>query len=89
MISSSFLLLAMIFTGALSLIKFIILSYFWSKSSTFNFFLSNQGIALITKSKGDVEYFKNDGSVAEKNLKKGSFCAVGEIGIDLHWDKTN
>ena len=38
----------------------------------FNFFLSNQGIALITKSKGDVEYFKNDGSVAEKNLKKGT-----------------
>ena len=40
--------------------------------SAFNFFLSNQGIALITKSKGDVEYFKNDGTVAENKLKKGT-----------------
>lgn len=24
----------------------------------------------------------------EKQLRKGGYCAVGEIGIDLHWDKT-
>lgn len=35
------------------------------------------------------EDYKNELEHVEKNLKKGSFCAVGEIGIDLHWDKTN
>lgn len=24
----------------------------------------------------------------EAHLRKGGYCAVGEIGIDLHWDKT-
>lgn len=24
----------------------------------------------------------------EQQLRKGGYCAVGEIGIDLHWDKT-
>ena len=32
---------------------------------------SNDGIALITKSKGSVEYEKNDGTVIKDNLKKG------------------
>lgn len=27
-------------------------------------------------------------SVAEKWLEKRTFCAIGEIGIDLYWDKT-
>ena len=26
--------------------------------------------------------------IAEKHLKKRPFCAIGEIGIDLYWDKT-
>ncbi len=27
-------------------------------------------------------------NIAEKYLSERSFCAIGEIGIDLHWDKT-
>jgi len=38
----------------------------------FSFFFSNDGIALITKSKGDVEYLKNDGTLTKNNLKKGT-----------------
>ncbi len=38
----------------------------------FNFFFSSNGIALVTKSKGDVEYFKRDGETADNNLKKGT-----------------
>ena len=38
----------------------------------FNFFFSNNGIALVTKSKGDVEYLKKDGEIANNNLKKGT-----------------
>lgn len=32
----------------------------------------------------------NDGAMAhiEERLRAGGYCAVGEIGIDLHWDKT-
>tara|TARA_B100000780_G_scaffold1615_1_gene1369 strand:+ start:13304 stop:14077 length:774 start_codon:yes stop_codon:yes gene_type:complete len=33
--------------------------------------------------------YKNELKHVEKNLKDGSFCAVGEIGIDLYWDKSN
>ena len=40
---------------------------------TINLIFSNQGIALITKSKGDVEYQKNDGTIIKnKLLKKGT-----------------
>ena len=35
------------------------------------------------------EDYKNELKHVEQNLKNGSFCAVGEIGIDLYWDKTN
>ena len=38
----------------------------------FNFFFSNNGIALVTKSKGDVEYLKKDGETTDNNLKKGT-----------------
>lgn len=34
------------------------------------------------------ENYKQELSIAEKLLKTGKFCAVGEIGIDLYWDKT-
>ena len=34
------------------------------------------------------ENFKNDLEIIENSLKKEKFCAVGEIGIDLYWDKT-
>ena len=33
---------------------------------------SNNGIALITKSKGSVEYKKNDGTIVKDDLKKGT-----------------
>lgn len=32
--------------------------------------------------------FKEELSHVETMLSKGSFCGVGEIGIDLYWDKT-
>ena len=38
----------------------------------FNFFFSNNGIALVTKSKGDVEYLKKEGTTTDNNLKKGT-----------------
>lgn len=38
----------------------------------FNFFFSSNGIALVTKSKGDVEYLKKDGETIDNNLKKGT-----------------
>ena len=38
----------------------------------FNFFFSSNGIALVTKSKGDVEYLKKDGKTTDNNLKKGT-----------------
>ena len=38
----------------------------------FNFFFSNNGIALVTKSKGDVEYLKKEGATTDNNLKKGT-----------------
>ncbi len=38
----------------------------------FNFFFSSNGIALVTKSKGDVEYLKKDGEAIDNNLKKGT-----------------
>jgi TatD DNase family protein len=34
------------------------------------------------------ETLENELKVAEKYLLERSFCAIGEIGIDLHWDKT-
>jgi len=38
---------------------------------------------------GDVkEDFKAELSLVEKELKKGNSVAVGEIGIDLYWDKS-
>jgi len=32
--------------------------------------------------------YKNDLSVIEKQLKQRPYVAIGEIGIDLYWDKT-
>lgn len=32
--------------------------------------------------------FREELSIVEKNLTKENFCAIGEIGIDLYWDKT-
>ena len=33
--------------------------------------------------------YEQELEVASKWLHKGKFCAVGEIGIDLYWDKTH
>ncbi len=33
--------------------------------------------------------YRNELKHVEENLKGGGFCAVGEIGIDLYWDKSN
>lgn len=32
--------------------------------------------------------FKDELNAIESWIKKRNFCAIGEIGIDLHWDKT-
>ena len=32
--------------------------------------------------------YKEELSLVEKYLSKENFCAIGEIGIDLYWDKT-
>ena len=32
--------------------------------------------------------FEKELSIAERYLQERKFCAIGEIGIDLHWDKT-
>ena len=37
-----------------------------------SFISMNDGIALITKSKGAIEYKKNDGTIIKDNLKKGT-----------------
>ena len=37
-----------------------------------SFISMNNGIALITKSKGAIEYKKNDGTIIKDNLKKGT-----------------
>ena len=37
-----------------------------------NIISSNNGIALITKSKGTIEYRKNDGTITKNDLKKGT-----------------
>ncbi len=34
------------------------------------------------------EDYKEQLTVIEKELREGKYAAVGEIGIDLHWDKT-
>lgn len=34
------------------------------------------------------EDFKAELAVLKKHLDSGGFCAVGEIGMDLYWDKT-
>ena len=34
------------------------------------------------------ENYKEELAIVEKWLEKRTFCAVGEIGIDLYWDKT-
>jgi TatD DNase family protein len=36
----------------------------------------------------NAETLENELKVAEKHLSERPFCAIGEIGIDLHWDKT-
>jgi TatD DNase family protein len=36
----------------------------------------------------NTETLENELKVAEKYLAERPFCAIGEIGIDLHWDKT-
>lgn len=33
------------------------------------------------------ENFESELAIIENELSKGGFCAVGEIGIDLYWDK--
>jgi len=32
--------------------------------------------------------YKNQLDIIENELKKGIYCAIGETGIDLYWDKT-
>lgn len=34
------------------------------------------------------ENYREELNVIEKELSKRKFCAIGEIGIDLYWDKT-
>jgi TatD DNase family protein len=34
------------------------------------------------------EQFRNELTRVESELKSGNFCAIGEIGIDLYWDKS-
>jgi len=34
------------------------------------------------------EDYKEELDIVVKQLDSGDYCAVGEIGIDLHWDKT-
>jgi TatD DNase family protein len=34
------------------------------------------------------ENYKNELATCKEWLKKGKYCAIGEIGIDLYWDKT-
>ena len=34
------------------------------------------------------ENYKAELKIAKKFLDEGTYCAIGEIGIDLHWDKT-
>ena len=34
------------------------------------------------------EDFKAELAVLKKHLDAGGFCAIGEIGMDLYWDKT-
>ena len=34
------------------------------------------------------ENYKQELAVLKKHLDAGGFCAVGEIGMDLYWDKT-
>tara|TARA_B100000575_G_C23041070_1_gene599194 strand:- start:276 stop:1013 length:738 start_codon:yes stop_codon:yes gene_type:complete len=47
--------------------KFILFSFIFIFSISLN-----DGIALITKSKGTIEYKKNDGTIIKDNLKKGT-----------------
>ncbi len=35
------------------------------------------------------ENYLDELEIVKKHLEKGGFYAVGEIGIDLHWDKTH
>ena len=34
------------------------------------------------------EHYEEEISLVERELEKGGYCAIGEIGIDLYWDKT-
>ena len=34
------------------------------------------------------ENYKEEIKLVEEELEKGNYCAIGEIGIDLYWDKT-
>ncbi len=34
------------------------------------------------------ENWKEELALAEKNLRKGGYCAVGEVGLDFYWDMT-
>lgn len=34
------------------------------------------------------ENFRDELSIVERELEKGTYCGIGEIGIDLYWDKT-
>lgn len=49
-----------------------------------NFCFSTMGLHP-TSVKSD---FENELRIVEKHLEKDKFAAVGEIGIDLYWDKT-
>ncbi len=37
----------------------------------------------------DDELYSQQLDTVEKHLKEGDFCAIGEIGIDLHWRRDN
>ncbi|HLO61322.1 MAG TPA: TatD family hydrolase [Bacteroidales bacterium] len=34
------------------------------------------------------EDYKKELEIVERELRSGTYCAIGEIGIDLYWDKT-
>ena len=50
-----------------------------------DFCVAMMGLHPCSVNEADIE---NELKIIEKYLTERPFCAIGEIGIDLHWDKT-
>ncbi len=50
-----------------------------------DFCLSMMGLHPCSVTEGDID---KELKIIEKYLSERAFCAIGEIGIDLYWDKT-